>query len=69
MQDVSLGDPMGCMPAKPAHYTTTIAHELTVKGAESTTGEGKLWGAIMRKKGIRVLKERNQDEPVVNPAE
>jgi hypothetical protein len=58
---------MGSMGTDPAHDTAKVAENVTVERSKSTTRECKLWGTVMRKERGGVLKEGNQDEPVVYP--
>lgn len=67
VKDMSLWDTMGSVGANPAHDTAKIAENVTVERSKSTTGKCELWGTVMGKDRICVLKEGNQDEPVVYP--
>jgi hypothetical protein len=67
VEDMSLRDTIGSMCANPAHNTAKVTEKVTVERSKGTTREGELGGTVMRKERIGVLKEGNQDEPVVYP--
>lgn len=67
--DVGLRDTMRAGSSDPGHDGAEVTKEVTVVGGQSTAGEGELAGTIMGKKGIGMLQERDQHEPVVNPDE
>lgn len=69
VNDVGLRDSVGGTGADPAGKLAEEAvatHEVAVKGREGTTGEGEGGGLVMRKSGVGVLEESDQDEPVVD---
>lgn len=68
--DVGLGDTVsggGADPAGDLADDAGSAHEFTIEGGESTTGEGEGRGLVVRKGGVGVLEEGDEDEPVVDP--
>ena len=67
VQDVSLGDTIGCVSPNPSHDLATVAQRAAVERSQSTTGECKLWGTVVRENGIGVLQERDHHQPVVDP--
>ena len=67
VEDVSLRDTVGTSTTDPAHNGAKITEQLAVKSGESTTSECELGGAVVRKKRVGVLQERDQHEPVVHP--
>lgn len=67
VSNVSLGDTVSDMSTDPAHDSSTIAKKLTVESRKGTTREGKFRCAVVGKKGVGVLEERDKDEPVVYP--
>ena len=60
VSNVGLGDTVEGDGADPSE-------ELSVDSAESASGEGPLVGRVVGQEGVGVLKEGDQDEPVVNP--
>jgi hypothetical protein len=67
MQDVGLTDSMSRSSADPTRNGAKVAQKSAIQGSEGTTGEGKLGRAVVWKERVRVLEERDEDEPVVNP--
>lgn len=68
--DVSLGDTVsggGADPSGNLADDARSAHEFTIEGRESTTGEGEGGGLVVRKSRVGVLEEGDEDEPVVDP--
>ena len=67
--DVSLRDTVRAGGGDPGHDGSEITKEVTIVSCQGAAGESELAGAIMRDKGVRVLQESNQHEPVVDPGE
>lgn len=67
MQDVRLTDPMSRSSADPTCNGAKVTEKSAIQGSEGTTGEGKLGRAVVGKERVRVLEERDEDEPVVDP--
>lgn len=67
MSNVRLGDTVSGASTNPSHKAAEITKQVTIERGESTTGEGELAGVVVGEKGVSVLEERDQDEPVVNP--
>lgn len=67
VKDMSLGDTVGSMSTKPSHKAATVTQEATVKGGEGTTGEGELRCAVVGKKWVGVLKESDENKPMIDP--
>lgn len=59
---------MGHSRTEPGGDAAKIAEETAIKGGERTTGEGELGSTVVREEGVGMLKERDQDQPVVDPA-
>lgn len=57
------------MGTNPGHDLATVTEEMTIESGKSSTLKVELRSTIMGEQGISVLKERDQDEPVVNPAD
>jgi hypothetical protein len=67
VQDVSFRDAVRKSRAQPPWDATQVTKEAAVERGESTAGECKLGGAVVGKEGVGVLKECNQNQPVVDP--
>ena len=65
--DMGLGDTMSGVSPNPSHELATVTQKATVEGSQSTTGERKLWGTVVRENGISMLQESDQHQPVVDP--
>lgn len=67
MEYVSLRNTVCSMSTNPAHNLAAVTEEVTVESGKSTTREGKLGSAVVGEERVCMLKEGNQDKPVVNP--
>jgi hypothetical protein len=67
MRYMGLGDTMGASRPNPCHEATKVTQKVTVQGAKSTSDECKLGGAIVRQERIGVLKEGDENQPMVHP--
>lgn len=67
MGNMSLGDAMSGEGANPSHNGAKITHKLTIHSSQSTTRESELRSTVVRKQRVCVLKESNQDKPMVDP--
>lgn len=67
VQDVRLRDTVSCVSTNPGHDLATVTEEVTVEGSKSTTGEGELRSTVVGEKGVGVLEERDQYQPMVDP--
>jgi len=66
---VSLGDTVRAGGTNPGHDRSQVTKEVTIISRQGATGESELARTIMRKKGVSVLQESDQHEPVVDPGE
>lgn len=62
-----LRDAVGGAGTDPAHEAAEVAEQVTIERGKRTAGEGELGGTVVRNNGVSVLKERDQDQPVVDP--
>jgi hypothetical protein len=67
VQNVCLGDTVCSMSTEPSHQLAAVTEKVAVHGSESTTRESKLGWAVVRKQGVGMLEEGDEDEPVVDP--
>ena len=67
MEDVSLRDPVGSMSSEPSEEAATTSKKVAIKGSKGTTGEGELGRTVVGEDRVGVLKESDQDKPVVDP--
>ncbi len=67
VEDMSLRDTICSMGTDPTHDLATVTEEVTVESSKGTTREGELGSTVVRQNGVSVLKEGDQDKPVVNP--
>lgn len=67
VEDMSLRDTICSMGTDPTHDLATVTEEITVESSKGTTREGELGSTVVRQNGVSVLKEGDQDKPVVNP--
>jgi len=67
VEDVGLRDAIGGVGTEPGHDAAAVAEEVAVEGGESTAREGEFGGAVVREKGVGVLKECDEDEPLIDP--
>ena len=67
MGNMRLRDTVGGACADPAHDGPKAAKKVAVESCKSATGEGEFAGTVVREKGVGVLEECDQDEPVVDP--
>lgn len=68
VENVSLRNAVSSMSTEPSEDVTTTSEEVTVQGCKGTPREGELSSAVVGKDRVGVLKESNQDEPVVHPS-
>ncbi len=68
MKNMSLRNAMSSVGAEPPEDATTTSEEIAIQGSKRTTGECKLSSAVVGENRVGVLKEGNQDEPVVHPS-
>ena len=64
---MSLRNTVCCACTNPTHQATQVTKQATVESCQSATGERELRRAVVGKNGVSVLKERDENEPVVNP--
>lgn len=67
MKDVGLRDTIGSMSGNPSHDWATITEEAAVQSGQCTTRESELRRTVVRDEGVGMLKECNEDQPMVNP--
>lgn len=67
VQDMSLRDTMSCVSPNPSHDLATVTQKTAIERSQSATRECELWRTVVREKGIGMLQERDQYQPVVNP--
>jgi hypothetical protein len=67
MENVGLGDTVGSMSTNPTHDWAKITKEVAVQSSQCTTGESELRSTVVREDGVSMLKECNEDKPVVDP--
>lgn len=67
VEDMSLRKAMSRAGTNPSHKAAEVSKQAAVHGGKSTAGESELRSAIMREKRIRVLKEGDQNNPVIDP--
>ena len=58
---------MGYSCTNPTHECTAVTKEITIKGSKSTTNKSKLRATVVREQRIGVLKESDENKPVVHP--
>ena len=64
-----LGDAVGEGRRQPSHHRTQVSQQVPIIGCQGASWESKLARTVMWKKGIGVLKECDQDDPVVYPVD
>jgi len=67
MKDVGLRDTVGSMSTNPSHDRATITEEVAVQSSQCTTRESELRSTVVREEGVGMLKECDEDKPVVDP--
>ena len=68
VKNVSLGNAMSGRSTNPAHKAAEAAEKIAVKGRQSTTREGELGCTVVGKERVGVLKECDEDKPMVYPS-
>ena len=68
MKHVRLRDAVCGRGTDPAHDAAKVAEEVAVQSREGAAREGELARTVVWEEGVGVLQERDQDEPVVDPA-
>lgn len=56
-----------CLGNTVENISTNGTQEVTINGSKGTTGESPLVGRVVREDRVGVLKEGDEDEPVINP--
>lgn len=69
MRYVRLGDTMSERRRQPSHDRAQISQQVSVVCCQRASWEGELARAVMREKRIGVLKEGDQDDPMVDPVD
>ena len=67
VEHMGLRDTVSCGGTDPTHDAAKTTEQVTVKSRQSTTGEGELGGTVVGKERVGVLKEGDENEPVVYP--
>ena len=67
VQDVRLANPVSGSSANPSHETSQVTEQATVQCSKCTTGEGEFRCTVVGEEGVGVLKECDQNKPMVNP--
>lgn len=67
MRNVCLRDAVRDTCTNPTHDLPTISEEVAVQSGKCTSGEGEFGSTVVWQKWVGVLKEGDEDEPVVHP--
>lgn len=67
VEDVGLRDTVSGTSTDPCTDRAEIAKEVAIESGKRATSEGELWGTVVGKERVGVLKESDQHEPVVDP--
>ena len=67
MRYVRLRDPVGECRRQPSHHGTQVSQKVPIICRQRASWEGELPRTVVWEEGIGVLKEGDQDDPVVDP--
>lgn len=67
MKNMSLRNTVGRRLAEPSTNGAKVAEQMTIEGRERSTYKSEFRGAVVREERVRMLQERDQNQPVVHP--